>query len=135
MLLSIYVGCAAHTLHLLSKDLFNPIASSPLAALAQFVLGLQDVVTCFTRSHLLNAQLAELQKQHHVRALVKQCPTRWCTMKHCCQSLLDSENILLTLVSTREFNLGKAAGQRQMRTKIKKIITGIFIFFFLVIIC
>ena len=96
-----FLGCVAHTLHLLAQDLLG--GEGALQELAAFAVDLQDVVTCFTRSSQLKAQLKEMQVAGGITGLVKQGATRWCSMKRCAESILQSEQILHTLVSHRDF--------------------------------
>ena len=97
--------------------------------LSKFVTDIQDVVTCFTRSHILRAKLVSDQNQRGLRALVKQGLTRWCSLKDCAQSLLDSEKILLSLVSERDFSTGQSRRTKILREHVKACVTSKFRFF------
>lgn len=116
-----FYGCACHTLHLLARDLFDQNEGA-LAGLTEFVGGLSEIVNCFSKSHLLNSQLTSLQEERRLRAIVRPCPTRWCSIKKCCESLLESEALLLQLVSSRDFAKGKSRSQNIQRTKVRNII-------------
>ena len=58
-----------------------------------------------------------------VRVLVRPAPTRWGTIKGCCETLLSSERILYAIVTARDFIKGTAA-QKAERTRIKGMITS-----------
>ena len=126
-LLILFVGCASHTLHLLAKDLLAPSQRNIFEPLVDFILEAKDVVTCFTRSHLLHAQLTAQQKELNLTALIKQCPTRWCTIRGSCQSLLASESVLHKLVSGRDFMASKT--HMQLRSRVRNTVMGFLLLF------
>ena len=66
----------------------------------------------------------ELQQQKKLQALVKQCPTRWCSITRSCASVLASESILMALVSDREFVKAGTREATQKRIFVKKIVQG-----------
>jgi hypothetical protein len=115
------VGCAAHSLHLLAQDLLAS-DQSVFADLVEFVKSLQEVIYCFTKSNLLRAQLKQLQANQNLKMLVRHCPTRWCSMQRCCESLLDSDAVLNAIVAKREF------ASTENRARVKEIVQGAIFF-------
>ena len=74
-----------------------------LKGLTDFLQSVQMIVKCFTKSTLLTAELAEKQHLLKRRALVVQAPTRWSTMRQSCETVLESEDLLLQVVTGRNF--------------------------------
>jgi hypothetical protein len=103
---------------LLAQDLLAS-AQSVFGDLVEFVKSLQEVIYCFTKSNLLRAQLKQLQAAQNLKMLVRHCPTRWCSMQRCGESLLDSDGVLNAIVAKREFV------NSDNRARVKEIVQGV----------
>lgn len=131
-----FQGCCSHGLHLLVKDIFAATKTKkpgalentfpegyPFESMLWFINDCKDVVKFFHNHHAVKAQLQEAQAAAGLRALAKAAPTRWGTIQAMCQSILDSERQLHTIVSARNFVTGTAA-QKAERERIKTIISN-----------
>ncbi|KAI2498263.1 transposase [Fragilaria crotonensis] len=131
-----FQGCASHGLNLFVKDIFGATKTKkmrdaepsypvgyPFEDLLEFFSVCKDIVKLFHNSHALKAQLYIEQKKAGVRGLVRPAPTRWGTIKGCCETLLMSERVLHAIVTARDFIKGTAA-QKVERIRIKGIITS-----------
>ena len=84
------VGCAAHWLNLLAKDITKlPVYKSALARAVQ-------AIKTFTNKQVVSAKLDELQLQTYSRTIALQVPveTRWMTHCKALESLIDSKTAL-----------------------------------------
>ena len=77
----------------------------------------------FKNSHILNAQLQNEQNKANVRKLVRTAPTRWGTIKGCCETLLSSERVLHAIGTARNF-IRETAAQKTKCTRIKEVVTS-----------
>ncbi len=131
-----FQGCCSHGIHLLVKDVFAATKTKkpgdeertfpigyPFAQLLTFVSRCKQIVRFFCSHHSPKAQLRELQRASNCRALVNPAPTRWGTIQQMCQSLLDSEQHLHTIVNQRDFLTKGGASQKSDRTQIKEFVS------------
>lgn len=134
-----FQGCTSHGLHLLVKDIFAATKTKksghleptyptnyPFEVLLNFVEDCKDIVKLFYNSHALNHQLTSAQKSATPPkpALVRPAPTRWGSIKGCCESILTSDVILVSIVTTREFCRAKSKAQQNERKRIQSIVTN-----------
>ena len=121
-----FQGCCSHGLHLLAKDIFTARKTKklgesepsypidyPFEDLLEFVEDCKDVVEFFHNHHVVKAQLQESQKVADVRLLARAAPTRWGKIQDMCNTILDSERALHTIVTARDFIVGTTA-QKQV---------------------
>lgn len=71
---------------------------------------------------MIKDRLVKAQKEKGVKALVRPAPTRWGTVQECFQSLSDSDQIITSIVSERDFISGSGA-IKEKRRAIKDIVT------------
>lgn len=116
----------AHALHLLSKDLLGP-KTTDFPALSKFIIELRKAFSCFMKSPLLLAQFDKRQEEwnqgateNKIPSLVKPCPTRWCSIKDSCESVLGAEHVLRAIVTSDEFLQVKKKSQKKTRTQTKR---------------
>lgn len=55
--------------------------------------------------------------------LVLPATTRWCSLKNCFQSLLDSEEIIFAVVNARDFISHCSSNQRDERAAVKSTVS------------
>ena len=94
-----FQGCTSHGLHLLVKDIFAATKTRkagdggapsypidyPFENLLEFIVACKDIVKLFHNNHILKAKLEAEQLAHTLRHLVRPAPTRWGTIKGCCE--------------------------------------------------
>ena len=71
---------------------------------------------------MIKDRLVKAQKEKGVKALVRPAPMRWGTVQECFQSLSDSNQIITSIVSERDFISGSVA-IKEKRQAIKYIVT------------
>ena len=112
-----FQGCTSHGLHLFVKDVFAATKTKragqadaaypdryPFEPLLEFVAMCKDVVKFFHNHHVVKLQ--ELQRTTGARRLSSPVATRWGTIGAMCQTLLQSERHLHTMISARDFIQG-----------------------------
>lgn len=79
------------------------------------------------KSPLLLAQFDKRQEEwnqgateNKIPSLVKPCPTRWCSIKDSCESVLGAEHVLRAIVTSDEFLQVKKKSQKKTRTQTKR---------------
>ncbi|KAE9332320.1 hypothetical protein PR003_g14573 [Phytophthora rubi] len=112
-------GCIVHVIHLIVKDMV-----SKLKWLKDLEGDCRKMVKFFKKHHLLWAELRRLQRLEEKSALVLPADTRWGTIEQCFASVLQSESILLSLVSQREFLKAKSKEQKANRRMAHDVITA-----------
>jgi hypothetical protein len=122
-------GCVSHGLNLLIKDIFAPTKTNgqypldyPFDELSQFADQCRDIVKFFHNHHVPKANLEEMQKAAGIKKLVKPAATRWGTIRACFLSILESEQQLHSIVTSRDFITGNRE-QKDKRTELKRTIT------------
>ncbi len=113
-------------MNLLAKDVLGS-DKNVLAPVVNFLTRIQQVVKCFKKSSLLLAELVQKQKAENKRSLQLQAPTRWGSMLKSCQTVLESEAILLTIATSRHF-LSVAGKAKEKRATVQATISGGFCF-------
>ena len=84
------VGCAAHWINLLAKDI------TKISMYQQTLSKAVQVIKMFTNRHVLAAKLADIQQHEYNRQISLQMPveTRWMTHCNALKSLVDSKTAL-----------------------------------------
>ncbi|KAG6596103.1 uncharacterized protein IUM83_18617 [Phytophthora cinnamomi] len=103
-------GCASHVIHLAVKDLVTK-----LKWLNKLESDCRTVVRLLKKRQQLWYELRRLQKAEGKSALVLPADTRWGTIEKCFSSMLDSEEILFTFVSSRDFLKAKTKDLKAKR--------------------
>ena len=140
-----FQGCTSHGLNLLVKDILGATKTMkageeektyptgyPFEYLLEFVKDCKDIVKVIQNNYILKRQLLEKQQASIPKkpALAQPAPTRWGSIKACCESILLSEGLLLEMVSLcRKFTTGGdgnllSSDQKKQRLRIQKIIKG-----------
>jgi len=127
-------GCVSHGLHLLVKDIFAATKTKkaghleptypdgyPFEEMLQLAVDCKDLVKFFNNHHAMKAKLKQMQHAEKLTALALPAPTRWGTLQHCFQSILDSERIIYTIVGERNFIVGSRK-QKEERQRLKDIV-------------
>ncbi|KAI2510962.1 transposase [Fragilaria crotonensis] len=116
-----FQGCVAHGLHLLVKDIFaatktkrNHIEARypdlyPFEYLLTFTMECKKVVKFFHNHLAPKHQLKLALRKAGLKMLVQMAPTRWGSLINMTKTLLAAEEVLLQLVSSRDFVRGTAA--------------------------
>ncbi|KAE8894866.1 hypothetical protein PF003_g21103 [Phytophthora fragariae] len=82
------------------------------------------MVKFFKKHQLLWAELRRLQRLEEKNALVLPADTRWGTIEQCFASVLQSESILVSLVSQREFLKANSKEKKAKRSMTHNVITA-----------
>ena len=93
-----FQGCTSHGLNLFVKDVFGATKTKkgkseelPIWRSSWVYCFVQDIVNLFHINHSLKVQLNAEQMKSSVLGLVCPGPTRWGSIKGCCETLLMSE--------------------------------------------
>ena len=129
-----FQGCVAHGLHLLVKDTFaatktkrNRVGDAqypdlyPFENLLTFTSECRKVVRFFHNHHVPKHQLMVALRKAGLKQLVAMAPTRWGSLICMAKTLLAAEEVLLQLVSSRDFVTGTAV-QKAERQAILSLI-------------
>jgi hypothetical protein len=128
-------GCACHGLHLMVKDIFAPTKAKrgrpvadypedyPFEHLLRFALDCKDVVSYFSYHQQIKAQLVKEQTVRKLPALAQPASTRWGTLKACFVSLLKSESVIHSIVTSRDFISGTSK-QKASAQNVHDIVTS-----------
>lgn len=127
-------GCVSHGLHLMVKDIFAATKTKkpgeqtatyptgyPFEEMLQLALDCKDLVKFFNNHHAMKVKLRLMQQVEKLTALAQPAPTRWGTLQQCFRSILNSERIIYTIVSERNFIAGTAK-QKEERQRLKNIV-------------
>jgi hypothetical protein len=130
-----FQGCTAHGLQLLVKDIFAATKTTkagenaptfpnnyPFQTMYEFADECKDSVKFFYNHHAVKSKLNDLQKNARVPYLSIPAPTRWGSIQKFFQTLLQSEQLLYSIVTERNFVFGSVS-QRVDRERIKTIVT------------
>ncbi len=116
-----FQGCVAHGLHLLVEDIFAATKTKrnhveahypylyPFEYLLTFTSECKKVVKFFHNHHAPKHQLKLALRKAGLKMLVQMAPTRWGSLINMTKTLLAAEELLLQLVSSRDFVWGTAA--------------------------
>ena len=112
-------GCVCHTVHLMVKDLIKNVTWFSVLYTNSL-----EVVKLFNKNHRLNYQTKEEQKKKQLNTLKLPGQTRWGSIYKCFTSLIELDDILLNIVSRREFEQVSSRKERIRRNNIKEFITS-----------
>ena len=98
-------------------------ADYPFEELLQFAIDCKDVVAFFQNHHVPKAKLKKALAVAKLSGLVQPAPTRWGTLNACFKLLRAAGNILIGLVSERDFITAGNAKQQEKHVAIKAVIT------------
>jgi hypothetical protein len=112
-----FQGCVAHGLHLLVKDIFAATKARrgrvvadypdqyPFEYLLVFTMKCKAIVKFFHNHHAPKAQLKKALIAAKLRMPVQMAPTRWGSVRDMAETLLSAKEILLQIVTGRDFVL------------------------------
>jgi len=127
-------GCVSHGLNLMVKDIFAASKTKnagqleatypddyPFEEMIQLAIDCKDLVKFFHNHHVMKTKLTQMQSANSLKAQAQPAPTRWGTLQQCFKTILDSERIIYSIVSKRDFVAGTAK-QKAERLRLKNIV-------------
>ena len=132
-------GCVAHGLHLLVKDTFaatktkrNRVVADypdlyPFEYLLNFTTECKKVVKFFHNHHAPKHQLKTALRKAGLKMLVQMAPTRWGSLINMARTLLAAEEVLLQIVSSRDFVTGTAAHKVERQSILNLVSNPMFV--------
>jgi hypothetical protein len=127
-------GCVSHGLNLMVKDIFAASKTKkagqleatypddyPFEEMLQLAADCKDLVKFFHNHHVMKTKLTQMQAVNNLNALAQPAPTRWGTLQQCFKTILNSERIIYSIVSERDFVVGTTK-QKAERLRLKNIV-------------
>jgi hypothetical protein len=128
-------GCVSHGLHLMVKDTFAATKTKkaglpeptypegyPFEEMLQLAVDCKDLVKFFHNHHVMKTRLTQMQMADKLCALKQPASTRWGTLQQCFKTILDSERLIYSITTERDFIAGTVK-QKAVRQHLRDIVT------------